>query len=112
MYIPFFYVICLRCVQVSSTRDINKSRLCVVPLDHPRMHSPTWHFSHFVWMVFFLPRAKQTRHFILLSKKFAQWCQLASSRRNIVEDKSKMRVNRKQDGFLLKKNNFFCFNMK
>jgi hypothetical protein len=62
-------VIYLTCVLASPLRRVTKSYFCTVLLNRPRMHSPTSHFSHFVWMGLLFPRA--------------------SSRRNTVDDKSR-----------------------
>jgi hypothetical protein len=90
MYIPFFVVICLMCGQASPLLHLTKSCLCVVLLEAPK----NAHFSHSVWMLLLFPCAEQMRQFILLAKEFGQWCQLAPSRRNIVNDRAGGRPNR------------------
>jgi hypothetical protein len=68
---------------------LTKFHLCVVLLEAPE----NAHFSHFVWMLLLFPHAEQTWQFILLAKEFGQWCRLASSGPNIINDRAGGRPN-------------------
>jgi hypothetical protein len=73
---------------VVTTSGYLELRPCVVSLKQPDIHSPTSHFSHFVWTwrLFFV-RAWHTTQFILLSDVGQCW-RLLSSRRRIFVDKA------------------------
>jgi hypothetical protein len=57
-------------------------------LKHPRIHNPTLHFLHLMRMLLLFSCAEQTRQFILLAQEVGQWCQLASSRWDVVVDRA------------------------